>query len=594
MTRGDRRHGLVFVLLVLALMTSACGARFDRAEGRAAAARTGLSGSGLSGGLGATEDTTVEGDPIAGAGTSDTVPGTDATVSGGAAGATATTAAPKAVDPGPTTGVTATTIKIGYLLPLTGAAPVPSNFDKGANVYWNYINGKGGINGRKVQVIIRDTQSAASVGKQEAQKLIEDDKVFAVVVLDRLENQKAIGAYLDSRSVPNIEIQTPANLDEGQKWTFGITIDHGVQGALIADYFVQGVGHAEGGGRLREHLRARARQGRVREAVQGTRRAGRLHQGDRRSGQRLLKASRSTSSSSGATATWLYMAPTPAAKLANQAQVGGLPPDVVRQLHLVGLRPRVRGRADGAARTPAPSARGCRSPTRAPRPTRTNTGARPTRSRRPRHRRMGRWPDRWRGDQAHAGPTLGQNSFRNTFQGLDFKPDIWAPVHFDANDARGRERRRRAQGRRRPLGPRPRLHLRLLGPAMAELVTGPVVRCGVRADGGRRRADLSLHPRPHHRAGRARRVRVLLRVALGRAGACRCCGWHPPRFATLLIALVVRCGSRAGRRALGDASPGAAPAARRADRHPGHRAVPRAARTPGVRHRHAVRALDRR
>ena len=127
------------------------------------------------------------------------------------------------VEAGPTTGVTATTIKIGYLLPLTGAAPVPSNFDKGANVYWHYVNDKGGINGRKVNIVIKDTQSSASVGKQEAQKLIEDDKVFAIVVLDRLENQKAIGAYLDSRKVPNIQIQTPANLDASQTWTFGVT-----------------------------------------------------------------------------------------------------------------------------------------------------------------------------------------------------------------------------------------------------------------------------------------------------------------------------------------------------------------------------------
>jgi hypothetical protein len=32
---------------------------------------------------------------------------------------------------------------------------------------------------------------------------------------------------------------------------------------------------------------------------------------------------------------------------------------------------------------------------------------------------------------------LGQNSFRNTFQSLDFKPDIWAPIHFDATTREG-------------------------------------------------------------------------------------------------------------------------------------------------------------
>ena len=165
---------------------------------------------------------------------------TDTTLAGGAAatpGASANgpaasggaAASPGAVDPGPTTGVTDTTIKIGYLLPLTGAAPVPSNFDKGANVYWNYVNGKGGINGRKVQVVIKDTRSSAQVGKDQAKALIETDKVFAVVVLDRLENQQAIGEYLDSAGA-----QHRSNPGESRptKPDVGVTIDHAVQGRL--------------------------------------------------------------------------------------------------------------------------------------------------------------------------------------------------------------------------------------------------------------------------------------------------------------------------------------------------------------------------
>ena len=48
-------------------------------------------------------------------------------------------------------------------------------------------------------------------------------------------------------------------------------------------------------------------------------RAGHVLAGHQRAGQRLLTARRSALSRSGATATWLYMAPTPAAKLANQA-----------------------------------------------------------------------------------------------------------------------------------------------------------------------------------------------------------------------------------------------------------------------------------
>src|SRR6185436_10927279 len=125
--------------VVAALLLSGCGARFDERD-----VSTGANDQGL----------------------------------GGAPAGPTTTAAGKAeesgpVTPGPAPGVTADSIKIGYLLPLTGAAPVPSNFDKGVKVYWNSVNRKGGIFGRKIEVVVEDTQSSASVGKDKAKKLVE-------------------------------------------------------------------------------------------------------------------------------------------------------------------------------------------------------------------------------------------------------------------------------------------------------------------------------------------------------------------------------------------------------------------------------------
>ena len=148
---------------------------------------------------------------------------------GATSGPSAGPAQPGTVEPGKRPGITATEIKIGYLLPLTGAAPVPSNFDKGANAYWKYINDRGGIFGRKVTILIEDTESNAATGKAKAQKLI-DAGVFMVVALDRLGNQDEIARYLDGRQVPNVAIQTPANFPAKYTWTFGITIDHALAG----------------------------------------------------------------------------------------------------------------------------------------------------------------------------------------------------------------------------------------------------------------------------------------------------------------------------------------------------------------------------
>ncbi|HVE95098.1 MAG TPA: ABC transporter substrate-binding protein [Acidimicrobiales bacterium] len=440
--RQRPRRLVLAIVLILAMVTAACGARFDD-DTPVAASR------------GATGDTTQldAGTPVDGAVTVDPITGETIPAAGGptpAAGAgnraaTATTRAGSssasavaagAVEPGPSTGVTATRIKIGYLLPLTGAAPVPSNFDKGANVYWRYVNDRNGINGRKVDIIIKDTQSSASVGKQEAQKLIEDDKVFAIVVLDRLENQKAIGAFLDARKVPNIQIQTPANLDASQTWTFGVTIDHAVQGALIADYLIKSHPKASklaivyentselhpGRDAFTKRVQALGKQVTYSKAIEGQ---------ENNFSDVALELS-----NSGATATWLYMAPTPAAKLANQADSAGYHPTWFANSISWGfdLVFTVGPKALAGARAFSPWL-----PLTDPR-TKTFRDAYQSQT--------GETPDDlgivgWGvgeivGEAIRRTPNpLGQNNFRHSFQNLDFKPQVWAPVKFGAGVRNG-------------------------------------------------------------------------------------------------------------------------------------------------------------
>ena len=331
--------------------------------------------------------------------------------------------------PGPAPGVTDTQITIGYLLPITGAAPIPVQFDRGVNAYWSYINARNGIGGRKVKVIIEDTQSQAEVGKDKAKKLIEDDHVFAVVVLDRLENQQAIGEYLNSRRVPNIEIQTPANLAQDQVWSFGVTIDHAVQGALVADYFVK-VLHAEkvaivsentptldpGRNAFTKEIKALHADLAYAKTVEG--------QANDFSNEALAL------SNSGATAVWLYMAPTTAATLANQADASGF--------HPTWFANSISWAFDLTFAVGPKSLQGARAfspwlPLSDPRTAnfkqayvKQNPGAKPD--------DLGLVG--WGVGQIvakgleKAGQRLGQNSFRDALQHLQFRPDVWAPVDF--------------------------------------------------------------------------------------------------------------------------------------------------------------------
>jgi len=362
---------------------------------------------------------------------------TGTTVAGARAGGRTAVTGPTDTGIGSTQGVTATEIKIGYLLALSGAAPVPTSFDKGANVYWRYINEHGGINGRKVNLVIKDTKSDGNVGRDAAKDMVETDKVFAVVVLDRLENQQLIGDYLDERKMPNIEIQTPANLSRSKAWTFGVTIDHFVQGSLIADYFVKVLNSkkpclvyentpalAPGRDAWKNELTKLGSSAAYTNAVGG-------HDPDySNTAQGIFNAK--------CDAVWLYMAPEPAAKIANSAD--GL-------IHPVWFANSISWGFDLTFTVGKTALRGARAfspwlPLSDPR-TATYKQAYSTY-----YHDAGDKPDDigivgWGVGEIvgealrKAGKDLGQNAFRTAFQNLNYKPDIWAPLAFSGTIREG-------------------------------------------------------------------------------------------------------------------------------------------------------------
>jgi branched-chain amino acid transport system substrate-binding protein len=415
-----RRVRLVTALVILAVLAAACGARFED-EGNAGDG--GLGSDQVSAGGGEVTgpgDTTVEGGETA----------TTTTVAGASGGGVTTSVAAGSIDPGSTQGVTATEIKIGYLLPISGAAPVPQSFSKGVNAYYDDVNKKGGVDGRRIRVVVEDTESQASVGKTKAQKLIEQDKVFAIVVLDRLENQKAIEDYLEARRFPNIQIQAPPDLAKSDyKWTFGVTIDHVVQGKLIADYFVRVLKATKvnvvyentpilepGVNAFKAEMSKLGGQVVVSRTIDGN--------GNDFSSEALQL------SNSGASVTWLYMAPTPAAKLANQADALNYHPtwfanSISWAFDLIFV---VAPKAFAGARAfspwlPVSDSRSAEYQ----RVYRTNNPNDPP----PDDIGLIGWGVGQIVVQGLRGTKpLGQNTFRESMQNMRFRPDIWAPLSF--------------------------------------------------------------------------------------------------------------------------------------------------------------------
>lgn len=78
-------------------------------------------------------------------------------------------------------GVTASTVLLGQSAPLTGpAAALGTEMRTGAKVYFDYVNSKGGVYGRKIELRSLDDGYEPARTVPNTKKLIDEDKVFAL------------------------------------------------------------------------------------------------------------------------------------------------------------------------------------------------------------------------------------------------------------------------------------------------------------------------------------------------------------------------------------------------------------------------------
>jgi ABC-type branched-subunit amino acid transport system substrate-binding protein len=78
-------------------------------------------------------------------------------------------------------GVTPDTIVLGQSVALTGpAAALGIEMRNGAKLYFDYVNSRGGVNGRKIQLITLDDGYEPARAAPNTKKLIEEHRVFAL------------------------------------------------------------------------------------------------------------------------------------------------------------------------------------------------------------------------------------------------------------------------------------------------------------------------------------------------------------------------------------------------------------------------------
>jgi branched-chain amino acid transport system substrate-binding protein len=139
-------------------------------------------------------------------------------------------------------GVTATTIKIGSNMILTGPAAFwGQGSDKGARAYFQFINDQGGIHGRKVEFINSDNQYKPVMGVAAVKKLIEKDEVFVL-----MGNQSAACILAEEKVFGEAGVPLIAPITTGRalaepprKYLFVVFTQYREQGIALVDYLAK-------------------------------------------------------------------------------------------------------------------------------------------------------------------------------------------------------------------------------------------------------------------------------------------------------------------------------------------------------------------
>jgi branched-chain amino acid transport system substrate-binding protein len=108
-------------------------------------------------------------------------------------------------------GVTSTEIKIGQTMPYSGPVSAFGALGKGEVGYFKMINERGGINGRKVNLISLDDSYAPPKTVEQTRRLVESDEVALIFSSIGTAHNTAIAKYLQGKNIPQLFIGSGAS-----------------------------------------------------------------------------------------------------------------------------------------------------------------------------------------------------------------------------------------------------------------------------------------------------------------------------------------------------------------------------------------------
>jgi ABC-type branched-subunit amino acid transport system substrate-binding protein len=136
-------------------------------------------------------------------------------------------------------GVTDNEIRIGNLMPYSGNSEVFGAIGKAEAAYFETINERGGVNGRKINFISYDDKSDPVTAMDLTRGLVEQDKVLLMFGSFGTPGNFAVRKYLNERQIPQLFVASGDDhlFDPSLfPWTMGWQPSFREEGRIYANY----------------------------------------------------------------------------------------------------------------------------------------------------------------------------------------------------------------------------------------------------------------------------------------------------------------------------------------------------------------------
>lgn len=130
-------------------------------------------------------------------------------------------------------------IKIGAVLPLTGDVSSFGQSSKNAlEMLVEETNQNGGVLGKKIKIIYKDDKNKPENAVKELEKLINDEKIVAVIGSATSECSIAMGSIATKNKIPMITATAtdPKVTEEGGEYVYRACFNDAFQGNILAQY----------------------------------------------------------------------------------------------------------------------------------------------------------------------------------------------------------------------------------------------------------------------------------------------------------------------------------------------------------------------